>query len=169
MEPLIVDLLLDDEAQARFDRLRRAHFPPERLVVGAHVTLFHALPGERQAEVRDVVASLVDRPPFAVRVTGVVSLGRGVAFALHSDELAALHRDLQRAFAPDLTPQDRQPLRAHVTVQNKVPPERARALHAELAAGFTPYDVPATGLGLWRYAGGPWEPLARFPFHHGGG
>ena len=49
-----------------------------------------------------------------------------------------------------------------MTVQNKVTPERARTLLAELAAGFAPYDVTATGLGLWRYLGGPWEPVERY-------
>jgi 2'-5' RNA ligase len=164
VDPLIVDLLLVPEVQRRFDDLRGAHFPPERLVVGAHVTLFHALPGERLEQVREDLARAADRPAFPVRVAGVVLLGRGVAFALRSEELAALHRDLQRTWEPELTPQDRQRLSAHVTVQNKVPPERARALHGDLTSGFAPYDVPAVGLGLWRYAGGPWEPLARFPF-----
>ncbi len=27
-----------------------------------------------------------------------------------------------------------------------------------------PERVPATGLGLWRYLGGPWEPVERFAF-----
>jgi hypothetical protein len=51
--PLIVTLLLDDAAQARFDRLRAAHFPSARNHLAAHVTLFHALPGELLTEVRD--------------------------------------------------------------------------------------------------------------------
>lgn len=49
-------------------------------------------------------------------------------------------------------------------MQNKVAPEVARALHARLAAEFVPHGVQVPGLGLWRYLGGPWEPVARFPF-----
>jgi hypothetical protein len=49
VEPLIVTLLLDPEAQERSDRLRSAHFPAERNHVAAHVTLFHALPDEQGA------------------------------------------------------------------------------------------------------------------------
>jgi hypothetical protein len=45
-----------------------------------------------------------------------------------------------------------------------VPPERARALLQELQNDFVPYDVTATGLALWRYLGGPWEPLGVQPF-----
>jgi hypothetical protein len=55
-QPLILTLALDGEAFAFFDGLRRAHFPPERNVVPAHVTLFHALPGEQ----RPAIGSLLD-------------------------------------------------------------------------------------------------------------
>ena len=162
--PLVLTLGLDDAATARFDALRRAHFPAERLVVGAHLTLFHALPGEHEDAVRGELAAAAERPAFEVAVTGVRSLGRGVAYDLESAELDALRASLARAWAPWLTPQDRQRHRAHVTVQNKVTPEAARALHARLSASFVPGTVTARGLGLWRYLGGPWEPVATFPF-----
>jgi hypothetical protein len=51
-----------------------------------------------------------------------------------------------------------------VTVQNKVTPDAARSLHAQLSAAFEPEPVTARGLGLWRYLGGPWEPLDELPF-----
>ncbi len=161
--PLVVTLELEEQAQERFDALRRAHFPPERLVVGAHVTLFHALPGEQVDEVREVLADAARREPFAVTVARVRSLGRGVAYDLTAPELAALHVDLLRRL-PVETAQDRQRLNAHVTVQNKVEPEQARALLAALAADFAPYDVQALGLRLWRYLGGPWEPVETMRF-----
>lgn len=164
MQPLIVSLVLDPAAQGRFDALRRAHFPPERLVVGAHVTLFHALPGEQEQAVREGLEQAAAREAFDVTVARVQSLGKGVAYALRSDVLTAVHRELQRAWQPWLTRQDAQGLSAHVTVQNKVTPERARRLHAELTASFAPHDVGAEGLALWRYAGGPWEPVATYGF-----
>jgi hypothetical protein len=49
-------------------------------------------------------------------------------------------------------------------VQNKVEPAVARALRDRLAAEFVPHRVGARGLGLWRYLGGPWAPVAEFPF-----
>jgi hypothetical protein len=51
-----------------------------------------------------------------------------------------------------------------VTVQNKVAPDIARALHARLSAEFVAYDVRAIGLAVWRYRGGPWEPVSRHLF-----
>jgi 2'-5' RNA ligase len=161
--PLVVTLQLDEQAQARFDALRTAHFPPERLVVGAHVTLFHALPGDREQEVRKGLTEAARRAPFAVAVTRVRSLGRGVAYDLSAPELAALHGELQRRL-PVQTAQDEQRLKAHVTVQNKVEPEQARSLLAGLAAQFAPYEVQALGLRLWRYLGGPWEPVETMGF-----
>jgi 2'-5' RNA ligase len=161
---LVVTLLLDDGAQRRFDDLRTAHFPADRLVVGAHVTLFHALPGEQLAAVRAELARVAARPAFPVAVTGVRFLGRGVAFDLAAPELLALRSAVARAFDPWLTRQDRQRSRPHVTVQNKVDPQVARALHADLSASFVPESVPARGLGLWHYLGGPWAAEAEFPF-----
>jgi 2'-5' RNA ligase len=162
--PLVVTLLLDDDAQRRFDRLRAEHFPPERNHLAAHVTLFHALPGEREDAVAADLAAAAARPPFDVAVTGVRFLGRGVAYTLASTGLTELRRDLAVAWEPWLTPQDRQRHAPHVTVQNKVDPAVARALHARLSAAFEPGTVGARGLGLWRYLGGPWEPVARYPF-----
>jgi 2'-5' RNA ligase len=164
VQPLIVTLLLEDDAQQRFDRLRAEHFPADRNHLAAHVTLFHALPGEHGDAVAADLAAAADRPAFDVAVTGVRFLGRGVAYTLASAELAALRAGLADAWAPWLTPQDRQKHAPHVTVQNKVDPAVARDLHGRLSTAFEPGSVGARGLGLWRYLGGPWEPVARYPF-----
>lgn len=65
---------------------------------------------------------------------------------------------------PWLTPQDAARFSAHVTIQNKVSPEVARSTLAEVAGDFTPYEALATGLAMWRYVGGPWEPVLVTPF-----
>jgi hypothetical protein len=164
-EPFVLTVALDPASQARFEALRREHFPPSRNLVPAHVSVFHHLPpGEATPDVVSrVLAGLAPRPSV-VAVTGVRSLGRGVAYTLDAPGVAAVRAELARAFAADLTPQDRQPWRPHVTVQNKVAPEAARALLARLATGFAPFDVVAEGLLLWRYRGGPWELASDMPF-----
>jgi 2'-5' RNA ligase len=177
---LVVTLLLEDDAQQRFDRLRAEHFParprrgflPERSGDGeervfrlaAHVTLFHALPGEHLADVRAELAGAADRDAFDVAVTGLRLLGRGVAYTLDSPDLTRLRERLAAAWQPWLTRQDRQRHAPHVTVQNKVDPAVARELHERLSADFRPSVVRARGLGLWRYLGGPWEPVAELEF-----
>ncbi|MCF6509261.1 2'-5' RNA ligase family protein [Blastococcus sp. MG754426] len=166
--PLVVTLLLDEEDQARFDRLRAEHFPPERNWLQAHVTLFHALPGEHQEQVARDLLSAAGREAFDVAVTGLRLLGRGVAFELRAAELTAVRAGLAAGWDPWLTRQDRQRFAPHVTVQNKVDPAVARGLHERLLPGFVPWTVRARGLGLWRYLGGPWSPVLAAPFRGAG-
>lgn len=154
--PLILTLRLDAASRARFDALRRAHFPPARNHLSAHVTLFHALPADHAGTLHADVADAARRPPFDVEVAGLRSLGRGVAYVLRSPALDALRAALAARWAPWLTRQDAQRFSAHVTVQNKVEPAVARALLDQLTAGFRPGTARAEGLDLWRYDGGPW-------------
>jgi hypothetical protein len=76
----------------------------------------------------------------------------------------ALRRDLAATFVEQLTPQDRQGFGPHVTIQNKVAPEIARALLASLSADFEPFEGVGEGLLLWRYLSGPWALEAEFAF-----
>jgi len=147
MSPLIVTALLDERAQERFDRLRREHFPAERNHLAAHLTLFHHLPDD--PAVGEALAAAADRPVITARVRRVRGWRGGVAYDVA---------------APELTAQDRAKADLHITVQNKADPAAAGRLHAQLAAGFVPYDVEVVGLGLWRYLGGPWEPVERYAF-----
>lgn len=101
---------------------------------------------------------------LVLAVTGLRPLGRGVAFALESPALAALRAALACRWAPWLTAQDRQGFRPHVTVQNKASPEEARALLEALRVRFVPFAAQGRGLLLWRYRGGPWDAVGRFPF-----
>jgi hypothetical protein len=163
--PLVVTLGLDPAAFARLDAERRAHFPPARNLVPAHLTLFHALPGaEEGVVVRELGAAAVAHPPPVLRLASLRFTGRGVAYAVESPPLAALRGRLAAAFAPWLGAQDRQGWRPHVTVQNKAAPEAARATHAALLARFAAWEARGEALLLWRYLGGPWEAAGRFPF-----
>ncbi|RYZ66194.1 MAG: 2'-5' RNA ligase family protein [Proteobacteria bacterium] len=162
--PLILTLQLDEESQAWFDGQRRRYFPPSRNFLAAHLTLFHALPAALLDDVNGALREVAQRAGFPVAVSGVRSLGRGVAYTIDSPELKALRSTLVQRWAEHLTPQDAQPLAAHVTIQNKVDVAAARALYEELREAFVPRTALATGLALWRYAGGPWEPEATVAF-----
>lgn len=166
--PLVVTLALDDDSQERLDGLRRAHFPADRNHLPAHVTLFHALPGRDAALVHGLLAEEARTGSFEVRVGEVQRLGRGTALRLVAPELDALHGRLLRRLRDELgddalTGQDRQRLRAHVTVQNKVTPDAARQLADRLEVSITPWTARARALELWRYDGGPWEPVDALP------
>jgi len=163
--PLILTLRLDERSFTFFDAQRRRHFPPERNLIPAHLTLFHHLPGEHLAPLEEHIAARCSgQHPFVLDVTGLRSLGRGVAYTLASADLAALRHDLTHRWAEWLKPQDRQKHQPHVTIQNKVDPTQARALLEELSDGFKPFQVEAVGLELWWYRGGPWEKVRTFVF-----
>lgn len=163
--PLILALALDADSQQLFDDLRQEHFPPERNFLRAHLTLFHHLSGADYTSIcQELAARATAEAPLPLAVTGVRFLGRGVAYTLENSRLQALHQQLQTLWHPTLTPQDQQRLKPHVTVQNKVEPSVARALHEQLVASFQPFEVTGTGLQLWAYRGGPWEALQTFSF-----
>jgi len=163
--PLILTLALDDRSRAFFEAERRRSFPPERNFIPAHLTLFHKLPGEHRATIeRDIDALASAQRPLSLEVTGLRSLGRGVAYTLSSSELTSLRQKLAQCWEAWLGPQDRQKHQPHVTVQNKAEPQEAKALLSELTAAFEPFTAMGVGLDLWWYRGGPWEKARRFPF-----
>lgn len=159
--PLVVTADLDPGAMALLDDLRRRHFPPGRNHLSAHLTLFHQLPGGMAAEVEAALRDAVPGTPVPATIDRVLKLGRGVALGVRSPGLESLRAGLAARWAADLTAQDRGWGRPHVTVQNKVDPARAAALHAELSAAFAPRETHVAALRLWRYLGGPWAPVAR--------
>lgn len=163
--PLILTAAFPAPDQARFDRLREAHFPAERNHIPAHLTLFHHLPGDDEPLLRHVLATAcTGHPPCRAEMTGLRSLGRGVAFQVSCPPLATLRATLAKLWHEALSAQDRQGWRPHITVQNKVTPEEAKSLLARMQEEFAPFAVPVEGLHLWRYDGGPWHHLVTVPF-----
>jgi 2'-5' RNA ligase len=162
-DPLVVTLALDAASQDFFEAARRAHFPPGRNMIPAHLTLFHALPGDRLEEVRARLAeAAATTPPLPFRCAEVMAMGRGgTAYRLEMPGAKALKKRLMAAMDFELSPQDRQGLSPHVTVQNKVGREEANAAREALRAMLEPFEGRAEALMLWHYRGGPWEAEAR--------
>jgi hypothetical protein len=160
--PLILTLQLDEPSERFYEDLRRHFFPPARNVIPAHLSLFHQLPEEERTHqaLREAAGAT---SAFPLTHASLRSIGRGVAVFFQSDRLASLHARLSADFSAHLIPQDRQPFRPHIVVQNKVTPETARLTLAQLdpASLVEPHGI---GLTLWRYLGGPWEHLSNFPF-----
>ncbi len=162
----LLTLALDATSQARFEKLRRQHYPPELNRIPAHLSLFHTLPdtNETAAVLREAAAATT---AFSIAITGVRSLGRGVAYIGSAPGLMRLHTQLSQRFASDLTAQDRQRFQPHIVVQNKVAPAQAKELLAFLQASFVPGTSHALGLVWWEYLGGPWRLIEQFSFLRG--
>lgn len=78
--------------------------------------------------------------------------------------MLAIREELADALTGLLVPQDMGTPRLHITIQNKVEPAIAKALLAQLAAGFQPRPLDISELVLWRYLGGPWDEVQRWRF-----
>jgi len=161
--PLILTLDIEPEAQKYFDGLRKAYFPPERNFIDAHLTLFHALPDDLGVHEHLELISK-QQAAFYLNAASVVSIGNGTAIKIDCPSLKILHAQLQTNWFDFLTPQDRQKIWPHITVQNKVHPDDAKFLQNALAENFEPFSFTTSGLKLWRYLGGPSEFVSYFAF-----
>lgn len=164
-QPYILTAELPGDVFAWADGLRKAHFPPERNHLAAHVTLFHAFAPSLREELRAMAAALAGEyaPPQA-QVDGLLKLGGGTAIRLRSDGMSALRGRIADRFETMLTAQDQGTKVLHITVQNKVSAEAARALQAELGPMLMPRRFAFAGLGLHLYHGPHWEAVGIWPF-----
>ena len=163
--PLILTAELPPELHRRYTDLRTEHFPPERNYLEAHVTLFHAIPAQCEAEICRYLARLAGEiAPVEGRVEGLMSLGGGTAIKLVSPDLLSLRDEIAEHFRGMLTQQDQHRPRLHVTIQNKVTSKEAKALQAQLAGTIEQCPIRFPGLALYAYRGGPWEFKRRFAF-----
>ena len=162
--PLLITAELPEDVLAWADGLRRDHYPPERNRLRAHVTLFHALPPSAEEEVRSLLAEFAQAPRPDATVVALMDLGRGTAFAVDSPDMVALHEELAERLHGLVQQKDARPLRLHITVQNKVKREEARALQAELARDFRPRSFRFRGLGLYLWDGELWRLSRVYPF-----
>jgi 2'-5' RNA ligase superfamily len=165
--PIIVTAVIGEPDFTYLDNLRRQHFPPEGNRLRAHLTMFHHLPPSCEAELLQLLKDEARGNDPHARLSGLINLGGGVAFRVESPDLADIRARIAERFAPMLMPQDRNPWRAHVTVQNKVKAAEAQALLGQLNVEFRPRPLLLNGLAAWRYRGGPWEPIAGYAFETG--
>lgn len=161
-EPVfILTAELDAASFAWLDGLRLAHFPPERNVLSAHLTMFHRLSPSQVARLQSVRLPV---GPVPLLFDGVMFLGLGNAIRLTSPELEGLRAELKAAIGDGLSRQDDQRWRPHVTIQNKTTADNARALHAALSPAFQPRSGSVRGLDVFEYLGGPWRLMQSLTF-----
>ena len=107
--PLISTARLAEKDIELFDRLRQAHFPPDRNVLRAHLTMFHRLPAKVSKRIIERLERVADGyGVVAAEVSGLRHLGGGVAYSVLSPPLQEIHARLTAEFLTWLGPQDRQ-------------------------------------------------------------
>lgn len=166
LAPFLVTLQFDSTSFERLSELRTRYFPRHRNIVPTHLTLFHALPGEREDLVRQTLTDVCARTEkISLQFTGLRFLGRGVAINVECPELLRVRSDLARVFRPFLSAQDAQNWKhPHVTIQNKVAPEAARSTFNLLNDNWHSWNGQGEGLLLWYYRDGPWEKADDYTF-----
>ena len=162
--PLLITAELPEGLHDWADGLRREHYPPARNRLPAHVTLFHALPPSAEGEVRRLLGEMARQRPPEARVTGLMDLGQGTAFAVESPGMVAIHAELAERLHGLIQQRDDRPLRLHVTIQNKVPRKEALALQTALAADFVPRSFRFRGLALSHWRDELWQAAQLYSF-----
>ena len=137
------------------------HFPAERNLLPAHLTLFHRLSSAQMASLSELVTPAAGLPMF---FDSPVLFGNGVAISIQSSSLERLRTTARAFMGGELSRQDSQPWRPHVTIQNKVSPNAARALHGQLKMDFLQRNGTVRGLLIWEYLGGPWRLVRKLAF-----
>lgn len=167
----VLTLRLTDSLHETLNRLRTRYFPPERLKVPAHLTLFHALPHSEMATITSTADEIAgETRPFEVTTGRAFKLGKaGVAISPSrgTDEGAHVHAQLRKRWEPFLSKQDAKGFKAHWTVMNKVDDEeKVETAFRELCEWAKQEGAAgqADGLVLWRYNHGRWEFEREFPF-----
>lgn len=163
--PFIVTAQLPPGILAWADGLRREHYPAHRNKLQAHVTLFHSFAPSLREELRNVLARMAGEyaPPNA-RVDGVMPLGGGTALFIESSGMLEIRERIAEHFHGALTAQDSHAPRLHITIQNKVPREEAKALQRTLESTLQPRKFAFHGLEMHLYRETYWEPLGRWVF-----
>ncbi len=164
-KPIIMTAMMGKQDLAWADALRREHYPPERNVLPAHITLFHHLPPQALSEIKQAMKDITQySAPPVTSLQRLVHLGTGVAYLLYSPDLLAMRMELADRFHGLLVAQDQQTPRLHITVQNKVSAKEAKELLTRLSLDFEPSPFQIKGLALHHYMDGPWQNIGEWPF-----
>ena len=163
--PIILTARPDDQAQAFFDAKRTAFFPPDRNYLDAHLTMFHALPPDNLDKISQDIQPAIDAPPpLQAKASDIMFMGFGSAYIIDCPQLVTIRQQLVEKWGDDLSPQDRQKFKPHITFQNKVDADTAKAVYHEQSEVFEPFDFQITGLSLWYYDMGPWVHIRDLAF-----
>ena len=173
-EPVyVLTLLTDDAHQKRLTALRKEYFPPKLNKLGAHLTLFHALPESKLEStiIPTIKQVAAEWQPFGVNAAKPFRMKRGIAISVPKNQGGDLARKVHGALLGAwegegwLSEQDAGGMRAHYTIMNKVDDEGDVVDAMEkLSASWKGDRGTVVGLGLWRYEKGYWKWVEAFKF-----
>lgn len=147
----VLVLSTDSDHHKSMNSLRSTYFPAAINKIGAHLTLFHALPSSKlHNDIIPALKDMVDRTaPYRIKATRPFQMTKGVGIAVADDidfprdgdnsrnMTKELHAHLRGLWKTWLSDQDSANLKLHYTVMNKVDDQgtRERAFN-ELSESF---------------------------------
>lgn len=174
----VLTLLTDTAHQNRMTALRKRYFPAKLNKLGAHLTLFHALPGSKLQETIIPTLQNIARntQPFKVQAAKPFRMRKGIAISVPKhqggEQAQEVHRALLGRWKEDgdwLSEQDQGGMRVHYTIMNKVDEEEdVEKAMSEVEKDWKGDWGEVVGLGLWRYEKGYWKWAEGFHFGEGG-
>lgn len=165
----VLTLRTEREFHQRINRLRKQYFPSELNKIGAHITLFHALPGSQLTTIIADITSLVHtESSFTIRTIEPIKMSHGIALNANSQDAHRLWDMLAQKWGPMganfLSKQD-QHFNAHYTIQNKVEKDVAQKSWEEVTERFKSDQGRAIGFTLYKYLKrGNWRYQQAFTF-----
>ncbi|KAM0716329.1 hypothetical protein Q7P37_007774 [Cladosporium fusiforme] len=173
----VLTLLTDTTHQNRMTALRKRYFPPKLNKLGAHLTLFHALPESKLQEtiIPTLQSVAANTQPFKVHAAKPFRMKKGIAISVPKGQGGQRAQEVHQALLGSwkdggwLSEQDRGGMRVHYTIMNKVDEEEiVQKAMSEVEAEWKGDWGDVVGLGLWRYERGFWKWSEGFYFEEGG-
>ncbi len=152
MGATIITAKMDDESFQKLNSLRQKHFPKQRNFLQAHITLFHKLP-----ESFDLDPTNLPTQPLPAEFTEPYFMGFGTAIEVRCPKLSELRAQMKNEFSEILSRQDLKLKKFHVTIQNKVPANQAKAFFQDFKSQWSPFSGEIIGLLIHEYLDGPWR------------
>lgn len=131
---------------AFFERERKRLYPAHANRMPAHLTLIYFIQFNAEQRVHELPALLPHS--FNITVNDIMPLKFGVAYAVHSETLLALHKTLLANFGEEVSLRDTQEYLPHITVCNQVTAYKAQRICQQLKESFKPFTVRTSGLVL---------------------
>ncbi len=158
----ILSVLMDEKTQQYLNQWREQYFPESINYLQAHITLFHKLDLEKFESMDELPAQ--PKNNLELNFDKVYFLGKGFAIEALCPPLLEFHHRFQKLYFSELSKQDQQKKKLHVTLQNKVSPDKAKKDFEDFKVKFQGFRGEAIGLSLHHYQGGPWQKVKDFMF-----
>lgn len=165
-QPLIVSLRFDDRTFELLTHVRKQYFPHNNNL-DAHLTILHNLPFSELHSSASFLENLCRKTsPFHVSFGKLIHRSKIILLPVESRRLNDVAYAIQDRFWQELSDQDRQNFKGHITLCNKRSVEETSKLGPLVSDAVKHIaSCQAVGIDIWGYRGqNPWQHEKFFAF-----